>query len=157
MRSLPSQWFAPLLLLLAMGSFSCENKHIGRQCDLTVDGGGTTSGTTATIDVGLECPSRICLLPSKDVATDTEATCTADCSSDDDCSDAETRTTDKSNMTDKRCIRGFVCKVAQTVGDFCCRKLCVCRDFVVVPKGGFPTPSVCESTPENKANCQNIQ
>ena len=159
MRSLPSQpnrlqWFAPLLLLLVAGSFSCENKHIGRPCSLSIDG-GTSSGTTATIDVGLECPSRICLLPSKDQPTDTTATCTADCSSDDDCSDAESR--DKSMKEDTRCTRGFVCKVAQTVGDFCCRKLCVCRDFVKVPAGGFTTPAVCTSTPENKANCQNIQ
>src|SRR5581483_8144416 len=115
MRSLPSQpnrlqWFAPLLLLLVAGSFSCENKHIGRLCALSVDG-GSSSGTTATIDVGLECPSRICLLPSQDMATDTTATCTADCSSDDDCSDAETR--DKSMPGDTRCSRGFVCKVAQ--------------------------------------------
>jgi hypothetical protein len=140
------------LLLAVAGSFSCENKHIGRLCDLGIDGGGTT---TATIDVGLECPSRICLLPSKDIATDTTATCTADCSSDDDCSDAELR--DKSMQGDTRCTRGFVCKVAQTVGDFCCRKLCVCRDFVTVPKGGFTTPGVCTSTAENKKNCQNIQ
>jgi len=160
MRSLPSlssrlRWFAPLLLLLVVGNFSCENKHIGRKCDLGIDAGGTSSGTTATVDVGLECPSRICLLPSHDVATDTTSLCTADCSSDDDCADAELR--DKSDSTDKRCLRGFVCKVAQTVGDFCCRKLCVCRDFVMVPKGGFQTPAVCTSTPDNKKNCQNIQ
>jgi hypothetical protein len=143
-------------LLLVVGNFSCENKHIGRICDLGIDAGGTSASTTATVDVGLECPSRICLLPSQDgVTTDTTSLCTADCSSDDDCADAELR--DKSDMTDKRCIRGFVCKVAQTVGDFCCRKLCVCRDFVQVPKGGFQTPAVCTSTPENKKNCQNIQ
>src|SRR5207244_7154213 len=116
MRSLPSRfsriaWFAPLLLLAVAGSFSCENKHIGRLCELGVDGGGTT---TATIDVGLECPSRICLLPNQEIGPPppptlaTTALCTADCSSDDDCSDAELR--DKSMSGDTRCIRGFVCK-----------------------------------------------
>jgi hypothetical protein len=157
MRSLSSRpsrypWFVPLLLLV-VGSFSCEDKHIGRVCELDVDG-GPASGTTATVDIGLECPTRICLLPANMTGTDTTSLCTADCSSDDDCSDGQIR--DKSNTSDKGCIKGFSCQVAQTVGDFCCRKLCVCKDFLIIPTGGIPAPSVCQSTAVNKANCQNI-
>jgi hypothetical protein len=33
--------------------------------------------------------------------------------------------------------------VPTTVGDFCCEKMCVCRDFVYEPQGGFQTPAVC--------------
>jgi len=52
---------------------------------------------------------------------------------------------------------GFVCKVAETVGDFCCRKLCVCKDFSGnPPAGGFQTPEVCKPTTANRAICQNI-
>lgn len=163
MRSLsprPSRlsWFAPLLLLLVAGNFSCEDKHIGRVCDLQIDAGVTGSGSSsnAVLNTALECPSRICLLPANARGVNTTSLCTADCSSDDDCSDAETR--DKSSSSDLRCQEGFTCTVAATVGDFCCRKLCVCRDFLNIPAtGGIVPPAVCASTPANKAQCQNIQ
>jgi hypothetical protein len=159
-RIRPARRFAshiplPLLLLLAMvASSACENKHIGRPCELAItdDGGSSGGGTNATIDVGLECPARICLLPAAEqTAPGTTSLCTADCSSDDDCADGELR--NRSDPTDFRCVSGFTCQVAVTVGNFCCRKLCVCKDFVI------PTtkrPAVCDPTPANKANCQNI-
>jgi hypothetical protein len=151
------EWFAPLMLLLVLGGSACENKHIGRPCELAVGDAGapTGSGTTATIDVGLECPSRICLLPAEDVRTTTGSLCTADCTSDDDCADGELR--NPKDPSDFRCSHGFTCKVAVTVGDFCCRKMCVCKDFLNIPMGGFTTPVVCAPTPENKAMCQNIK
>jgi hypothetical protein len=161
MRILPSRSscvrsFALLVVVLAAGSMSCENKHVGRACALSVDPDPTTGGTTTTIDVGLECPSRICLLPTRESVNSNPLTgslCTADCSSDDDCSDGELRGTSNPNG----CEHGFVCKVAETVGDFCCRKLCVCKDFSgTPPAGGFQTPEVCKPTSENKAICQNI-
>jgi hypothetical protein len=148
-----------LVIAAVLGGASCENKHIGRKCLLSVDPDpGNSGGTTATIDVGLECPSRICLLPAREVfqaMPQTTALCTADCSSDDDCADGELRVS--GDMSDTRCQTGFTCKVSETVGDFCCRRLCVCKDFVPrPPAGGFPTPEVCLSTPANKANCKNI-
>ena len=149
-----------LVVAVVLGGASCENKHIGRKCLLSVDPDpGNSGGTTATIDVGLECPSRICMLPAREAFQApplTTALCTADCSSDDDCADGELRNT--SDTSDTRCQTGFACKVAETVGDFCCRRLCVCKDFIgKTPAGGYPTPEVCMSTPDNKANCKNIQ
>jgi hypothetical protein len=140
---------------LALGSAGCENKHIGRTCDLNADA-GTTSGTgsTATINPeALECPSRICILPAASGATDTTSLCTADCSSDDDCSDGETGP--KANATDHHCESGFVCTYATTVGDFCCRKFCLCKDFTgPPPSGGFPTPTICQAG--MNSSCKNV-
>ena len=165
MRFLPSRshgsaLFVSLFVVAVLGGASCENKHIGRPCLLSVDpDAGTTGGTTATIDIGLECPSRICMLPAREAFQGpplTTSLCTADCTSDDDCADGELR--NASDPNDTRCQTGFACKVAETVGDFCCRRLCVCKDFVgKTPAGGYPTPQVCQSTPENKANCKNVQ
>jgi hypothetical protein len=93
----------------------------------------------------LACPSRICLLPGdQKVATTVDGDgpfCTATCSSDDDCSEAEGAA--KGDATDPRCKTGFVCGVATEVGPFCCEKLCICRDFVMVPTGGLPVPDSC--------------
>jgi hypothetical protein len=150
-------FFALLLVTLAVGNTSCEDKHIGRPCELSIDpDAGSGSAQVATIDVGLECPSRICLYPGAVNGVTTTSLCTADCSSDDDCRDGETR--NMSDPTDLRCIKGFSCMVPETVGPFCCRRMCVCKDFLgMIPTGGFPTPGVCTSSPTNKANCQNIQ
>ena len=165
MRFLPTRSFRTgslglLVIAAVLGGASCENKHIGRKCQLSVDPDpGNSGGLTATIDVGLECPSRICMLPAREAFQApplTTSLCTADCSSDDDCADGELRNT--SDMGDTRCQTGFACKVAETVGDFCCRRLCVCKDFIgKTPAGGYPTPEVCMSTPANKDNCKNIQ
>jgi len=129
---------------------SCENKHIGRACTLSVDpDAGTSGGSTATLDVGLECPSRICMLPAREAFfADTPLTtslCTADCSSDDDCADGELR----SSSNPAGCKGGFACKVAETVGDFCCRRLCVCKDFIgKTPRVATPLrTSACRRRP----------
>ncbi len=155
--------FGLLVVAMVLGSVSCENKHIGRTCGLSVDpDAGTSSGTTATLDVGLECPSRICLLPAQEAAAKTPPTtslCTADCSSDDDCSDGERR--NAGDITDQRCQGGFVCKVAETVGDFCCRRLCVCTDFLtrnpLTQSYDTALPEVCQPTSNNRLLCKNIQ
>ena len=45
-------------------------------------------------------------------------------SSDDDCD----------RVPESPCITGFTCGVAVTVGPFCCRKFCICKDYVVDPR-----------------------
>jgi hypothetical protein len=65
--------------------------------------------------------------------------CTAPCASDADCADGETDTTSGG----PRCKHGFACAWPTTVGDFACQKLCVCRDFVAEPQGGFTAPAAC--------------
>ena len=152
-----------LVVAMVLGSVACENKHIGRPCGLSVDpDAGVSSGTTATLDVALECPSRICILPAQESGAKSPPTtslCTADCSSDDDCADGERRNT--SDPSDQRCQGGFVCKVAETVGDFCCRRLCVCTDFLtrnpLTQSYDTSLPDVCMPNANNKAICKNIQ
>ncbi|HEY7372748.1 MAG TPA: hypothetical protein VIF57_11350 [Polyangia bacterium] len=137
--------FALTLSALALGG-ACEDKHIGRSCELGTQAtgmGGSNGGTVATIaSPALECPSRICILPSGDsaAAANTGPLCTAPCDSNDDC-DGEGGP--KGNATDRHCENGFVCMWPTTVGDFACQKLCVCRDFVVEPRGGFQKPATC--------------
>jgi len=139
------------LLLFALATLSlggaCEDKHVGRICELGTNSpdGGSSGGSTAIISSpALECPSRICILPAGDTGNvaNTGPLCTAGCSSNDDCSDGETGP--KGNPTDRHCEQGFVCMWPTTVGDFACQKFCVCRDFVVEPMGGFKKPTVCQ-------------
>jgi hypothetical protein len=140
--------FAPIALATAIAGLlattGCEDKHIGRACDLTVDAGATGTGSSAIVNSeAVECPTRICLLPAADKTTTVGPLCTADCSSDDDCSDGEST----------HCKTGFTCMRPTTVGDFCCRALCVCKDFLDVPKGGYPLPTECKS---GTSTCKNV-
>lgn len=122
---------APLLAVLA-GTFllsACEDKHIGRPCDIGID--NITDMKLATVNpAALECPSRLCLLPAQDKSTDTKAFCTDECGGDDDCSDGERR---GSKADDKRCISGFVCRrvIPQLESNpLSCKPVCVCKDFL---------------------------
>ena len=63
------------------------------------------------------------------------------------------RAASKTDPTDPRCKTGFTCMWPTTVGSFCCQKMCVCRDFVTEPMGGFKQPEVCTST---SSGCQNV-
>src|SRR4051794_17283637 len=55
--------------------------HIGQACQVppNVAEAGVPS---AIILIGLECPSRICVLPARETASDTTSLCAAECSSD---------------------------------------------------------------------------
>lgn len=136
------------LLLVGLGG-ACENKHVGRTCDLGVE--GEVSETTIT-SPALECPSRICILPQAEKnAGGTLPLCTATCSSDGDC-DGELA--DKSDPNDHRCRSGFTCKWPTTVGPFCCQKMCVCRDFLLTtPEQGWPEPATCQ---DPAGGCVNV-
>jgi hypothetical protein len=135
----------------ALGS-GCEDKAIGRPCDVQSDAGPMQAVYNPQ---ALECPSRICIKPSREqgVATDTKTApyCTAECSKDSDC-DGERR--DPSNGLDRRCQSGFVCGVAFEVGPLCCRKLCLCRDFIS-QSGGLMTPASCDKS-KGVSTCQNL-
>jgi len=148
-----SLFAASSLAMLLMAASGCEDKAIGRPCDLLADGGAmkTTLNTQA-----LECPSRICVQPAQDVeiseTPDTTSLCSAECSKDSDCSDGQKR---GSKGGDLRCKSGFACGVATEVGDFCCKKVCLCKDFLVIPDGGLSDPAACN--PDNGVNtCRNL-
>jgi hypothetical protein len=135
------------VVVLALGG-ACENKHIGRPCQIGTqppDGGASGGGFATITSPALECPSRICILPADMHNAGTlndGALCTYSCSSDSDCSDAETG--DMSNPSDTRCKTNFLCVWPTTIGPFACQKLCVCHDFLVEPQGGFQKPAACQ-------------
>ena len=135
--------FALALAMFGLGG-ACEDKHIGRTCELGTMPMGGTSGSVATVSSpALECPSRICLLPGAETGNtqNTGPLCTATCESNEDCEDGETGPKNDSN--DRHCENGFVCMWPTTVGNFACERFCVCRDFVAEPAGGFRKPTVC--------------
>jgi len=143
--------FAFAIALLGLVTSGCEDKHIGRVCDLdTADAGTTTTGTSSTIQgQAVECPTRICLLPQMQTTTNTGPLCTAGCGSDDDCSDGETT----SDQNSRQCKKGFACTIATTVGAFCCEKMCVCKDFIDLTQDYHKVPTVC--TP-GMSTCKNV-
>jgi hypothetical protein len=131
------------LAMLGTG-MTCDNHHVGRPCELgtarPVD--GTPDGVTTISSPALECPSHLCLLPSpEDALVGTGPLCTASCESDADCEGGESR--DANNPADTRCQKGFVCTWATKTGAYACQRLCVCRDFVTEPPGGFTKPIEC--------------
>jgi hypothetical protein len=140
-----------LLALLAVIA-GCGSKHIGRPCELGVAAGGLASGGAVVISSSaLECPSRLCLLsPATADGADPGAMCTAACEIDDDCADADTAPTAKEGG----CRGGFGCGWPTTVGPFCCQKMCICRDLVPEPKGGYVEPAACK-TPAG--GCVNVR
>jgi hypothetical protein len=149
---------AALLTLMAsvvVGTSGCEDKAIGRVCELSAQGAPNQAIVNSQ---ALECPSRICLRPARDInkaeAVDTTSLCSAECSKDSDCDGGETR--NGQNSLDRRCKSGFVCGVASVTGSFCCKKLCMCKDFLTIPASGLETPAACDKN-KNPAACPLVQ
>lgn len=167
----------PLLLLSAVVFFAaltggCNPNSIGRPCVAPTGDGGAPIAINGT-DVSspaLECPSRLCLIQQTSGgaggadAGSSRNTCTASCSSDSDC-EAETK---------ELCPNGFRCAVATDVGNYCCRKLCVCSDDLTEgfnkstpqatasdpnPKPKIVTPFACDPklNPSAATNCSNVK
>ena len=120
----------------------------GNPCEI---GASVAAGSTGVnvITLASECASRTCLLPADEKGSTTGALCTAGCRTNADCSGGFVG--DPNDPNDHRCKTGFACMVPTTVGDFCCQSMCVCRDFVYEPQGGFQTPTTC--TGANAASC----
>jgi hypothetical protein len=127
---------------------ACEDKAIGRVCALEATGAPNQAIVNGQ---ALECPSRICLRPAEMRAEtiDTTSLCSAECSKDSDCDGGEVR---GSKGSDLRCKSGFVCGVAAVTGSFCCKKLCMCKDFLDIPASGLQTPAACDKS-QNPAAC----
>lgn len=150
---------SPSILLLGVAAFAtlalgaCDNQ-VGRICDLGVENPGETEAVMGS--PSLDCQSKLCLkIPvsaGKDVPDDfrtlaaNKGMCTATCESDSDC--------DK--VPESPCVTGFTCGIPLVVGPFCCEKVCICKDYVVLPEGGsLDTPDACD--PGNTANaCCNL-
>lgn len=101
----------------------------------------------------LDCVTRTCLrvplgreLPPGSVYPGEKVgLCTAECETADDCE----------RVPESPCQTGFTCGVAVTVGPFCCRKFCICKDYVVVPDDGSDPaiPKACDASIAENACC----
>src|SRR5262245_59704802 len=137
-------------LAAALAFAGCADNPVGRICDL---GAVPAEGQAVVASASLDCVSRTCLrvpltapeLPkNSEYPTGQLGLCSAECSSDDDCD----------RVPESPCQTGFSCGVPVTVGPFCCRKFCICKDYIVVPKkGGLPTPAACDAGNNANACC----
>jgi hypothetical protein len=138
-----------VLLFTALAA-SCSENPVGRICFIGPDAGMTSSGAIVS-SPALECPSRTCLRIPQDITLPegakmlepNQGMCTAlDCTADSDCD----------RVPESPCVTGFTCAVPVTTGEFCCRKMCMCKDYVVTP---VPEPAACDAN--NPVNtCQNL-
>lgn len=130
---------------------ACGGDPVGRICDL-----GTAQPQTSEVVVAspsLDCVSRTCLrvplskdLPTGSVYPDgTNGLCTAECAADSDCE----------KVPESPCVTGFACSVQVTVGPFCCKRFCVCKDYIVLPDDGsaIPDPLACSAANADNACC----
>ena len=142
---------AGLVLLLSIVLAACSGEPVGRICDL-----GTAMPQTTEVVVAspsLDCVTRTCLRvplgrelpPGSTFPGEKVGLCTAECETPDDCE----------RVPESPCITGFTCGVAVTVGPFCCRKFCICKDYVVVPDDGSPPaiPKACDADVAENACC----
>ncbi len=136
-----------LLCALLVG---CTGEPVGRICDLGTESPAATEVVVAS--PSLDCVSRTCLrvplsreLPAGgSFPAGNNGLCTAECSADEDCD----------RVPESPCVSGFTCGVAVTVGPFCCRKFCICKDYVVVPESGqLTTPKACDALNNDNACC----
>ncbi len=143
--------------LVGLGFFACNPNSIGRPC---VNPSGSLPLGTQISSPALECPSRLCLIEPASISTGnigssvdggSTNTCTAFCSSNDDCAPETT----------SQCKAGFACAVATTVGDFCCRKICICKADLQtgfnVADGGVQTPYACDPKVNSLVTCKNVK
>jgi hypothetical protein len=100
----------------------------------------------------LDCVSHTCLRvplskelpPGSAFPSGNNGLCTAECSSDGDCD----------RVPESPCITGFTCGIAVTVGPFCCKKFCICKDYIVVPDSGeLAVPKACNPDDSQNACC----
>jgi hypothetical protein len=136
------------------GLIGCEDNPVGRVCDLGTETPGASDVVVAS--PSLDCVSRTCLRvpgtrtppPGSDIGNllANQGLCTAECSSDDECD----------RVPESPCLTGFTCGIPDrvAVGDFCCRKLCICKDLVDVPASGkLDTPQACDPAKAENECC----
>jgi hypothetical protein len=141
-----------LAVLVALAFVAaCAGNPVGRICDL----GGSTApdpGESVVASPSLDCVTRTCLRvpatnpnPPKGTnpPTGTNGLCTAECTTADDCE----------RVPESPCVSGFTCAIPVTVGPFCCRKFCICKDYVAYPMGTQPLPMACDAGNAENACC----
>ncbi|WP_152629615.1 hypothetical protein [Haliangium ochraceum] len=138
---------AALAAITFLGA-ACEENPVGRQCFI---GEEADPDQAVVASPAIECQSRTCLSvpldnPELPEESDYVPLCTAECSADEDCD----------RVPESPCQTGFTCMVPVVVGPFCCRKLCVCKDYLVLPESGeIAEPQACDAdNPDNQ--CCNL-
>ncbi len=136
--------------VLGLAAAGCSDNPVGRICFIGTDAGNDTQAIIAS--PALECPSRTCLhqplqpgapATAPDYPEAFADLCTSECSEDGEC--------DK--VPESPCVNGFTCAVPVVVGPFCCRKMCICKDYVVIPDGGIKLPAACDPNIEENKCC----
>jgi len=146
--SAPGSVLGSILAMLFLAG--CSGDPVGRICDL----GSETPQVSEVVvaSPSLDCVSRTCLRvplsrelpPGSQYPQGNSGLCTAECSADSDCE----------RVPESPCISGFTCGIAVTVGDFCCRKFCICKDYIVIPESGdLGTPKACDANDMNNKCC----
>ena len=127
---------AALAAFVLLTGAGCPDKHLGRLCEIPIDGGVTMQPPTnfSINSLALECPSRICIKPANLTGVDTTSLCSEECSTDDDCADGEKRVSEKEDPMDRRCKTGFACRtpIPKLEGSqyYPCKRLCVCKAWL---------------------------
>lgn len=138
--------FLGLVAAVVLVFGACAGEPVGRKCDLGIEEPDPSESVVAS--PSLDCQSRTCLkvplgreLPEGSQYPEGNiGLCTAECETDEDCE----------RVPESPCKTGFTCAIPTVVGPFCCRKMCICKDYVVIPEGGIPTPEACiEGNPDN--------
>jgi hypothetical protein len=129
--SILSQFYTLAILVVAAISVgACEDNPVGRICDL---GGAAQSSQSLIASPSLDCVSRQCLQfpqevtslpPGSKIPPTGSGLCTAECSADSDCD----------RVPESPCKTGFTCAIATVAGAYCCKKFCVCKDYIVLPQ-----------------------
>jgi hypothetical protein len=131
---------------------ACTDNPVGRKCDLGEQKPQPNEVVVAS--QSLDCVSRTCLRypPTRELppgSAPLEANlglCTAECNSSSDCD----------RVPESPCVLGFTCGIAVSAGPYCCRKFCICKDYVVLPATGeLDAPGGCDVA-EPKNECCNL-
>ena len=141
--------FTALALLLLTCCLQCSKTEVGQPCNLGFDAG---QSQVAYNPQAPECSTGLCLKPAlEEYAANRETSpyCSTTCSSDSDC-DGPKRSRD--DPDDRRCSSGFACGVAFTVGPLCCKKVCLCKDFLSAK--GVATPPSCLPGSNGRTACE---
>jgi hypothetical protein len=127
---------------------------VGRLCDLGAQ--APTIDNTVIASPSLDCVSRTCLHftadrpppPGGSPQPINSGLCTAECSADTDCD----------RVPESPCITGFTCAVAvKALDEFCCRKFCICKDYILLPPSGEQSrPAACDPN-EPLNTCCNLE
>ncbi len=126
--------YTAILAIAGLFLSACGGAEVGRRCFP-----GNVVGDNVVSSSATECAEKICLkYPIQEALPpggENTPMCSARCESADECE----------RVSDSPCQQGFTCGVATPLGDFCCEKLCICKDFLDDDSDEVPVPLACKS------------